>query len=96
MYNRRNKFDPLWNTLVVGGMEKDAVGKLTKPFLGMVREIIRSHPLLLFLDEPLSFLTLFCPSPLPAATPLFLLLLPLFFTFLPLHGLVIDGLITTS
>jgi 20S proteasome subunit beta 7 len=30
MYNRRNKFDPLWNTLVVGGLDGD------KPFLGMV------------------------------------------------------------
>eukprot|EP00877_Chromochloris_zofingiensis_P009749 jgi/Chrzof1/5027/Cz15g09020.t1 len=30
MYNRRNKFDPLWNTLVVGGVEDG------KSFLGMV------------------------------------------------------------
>lgn len=22
MYNRRNKFDPLWNSIVVGGVEK--------------------------------------------------------------------------
>lgn len=28
---RRNKFDPLWNSLVVGGVGKDG-----KPFLGMV------------------------------------------------------------
>lgn len=31
MYNRRNKFDPLWNSLVVGGVGADG-----KPFLGMV------------------------------------------------------------
>lgn len=31
MYNRRNKMDPLWNTLVVGGLELD-----NTPFLGMV------------------------------------------------------------
>ena len=30
MYNRRSKFDPLWNTILVGGMQKD------KPFLGCV------------------------------------------------------------
>lgn len=30
MYNRRNKFDPLWNTIVVGGLED------SKPFLGLV------------------------------------------------------------
>lgn len=32
MYNRRNKFDPLWNTLVIGGVEP----KSGTPFLGMV------------------------------------------------------------
>ena len=31
MYNRRNKFDPLWNSLIVGGIEES-----TGPFLGMV------------------------------------------------------------
>lgn len=31
MYNRRNKFDPLWNSLVVGGVEDDG-----SSFLGMV------------------------------------------------------------
>ncbi|KXZ44882.1 hypothetical protein GPECTOR_61g835 [Gonium pectorale] len=31
MYNRRNKFDPLWNSLVVGGVEKGG-----QSFLGMV------------------------------------------------------------
>merc|ERR1712156_1331137 len=30
LYNRRSKFDPLWNTIVVGGMQDD------KPFLGGV------------------------------------------------------------
>lgn len=30
MYNRRSKFDPLWNTILVGGIQKD------KPFLGCV------------------------------------------------------------
>lgn len=30
MYNRRNKFDPLWNSLVVGGLQDG------QPFLGMV------------------------------------------------------------
>ncbi|GAX82394.1 hypothetical protein CEUSTIGMA_g9822.t1 [Chlamydomonas eustigma] len=31
MYNRRNKFNPLWNSLVVGGVQPDGM-----PFLGMV------------------------------------------------------------
>ena len=31
MYNRRNKFDPLWNSLVVGGVGRDGA-----PFLGTV------------------------------------------------------------
>jgi len=31
LYNRRNKFDPLWNTLVVAGIEPDGA-----PFLGAV------------------------------------------------------------
>jgi len=31
MYNRRNKFDPLWNTLILGGVKKG------QKFLGMVR-----------------------------------------------------------
>lgn len=31
LYNRRNKFDPLWNTLVVAGIEPDG-----SPFLGAV------------------------------------------------------------
>ncbi len=30
LYNRRSRFDPLWNTVVVGGMQED------KPFLGVV------------------------------------------------------------
>mmetsp|Transcript_13883 Transcript_13883/g.35682 ORF Transcript_13883/g.35682 Transcript_13883/m.35682 type:complete len:297 (+) Transcript_13883:150-1040(+) len=30
MYNRRNKFDPLWNSLIVGGFYDD------KPFLGTI------------------------------------------------------------
>ncbi len=30
MYNRRNKFDPLWNSLVLGGIKKG------KKYLGMV------------------------------------------------------------
>jgi len=33
MYNRRSKFNPLWNTMVVGGMQQD------KPFLGYVDKI---------------------------------------------------------
>lgn len=33
MYNRRNKFDPLWNSIVVGGIEKG------EPFLGFVSMI---------------------------------------------------------
>eukprot|EP00475_Leptophrys_vorax_P044013 TRINITY_DN8665_c0_g1_i1.p2 TRINITY_DN8665_c0_g1~~TRINITY_DN8665_c0_g1_i1.p2 ORF type:complete len:294 (+),score=15.36 TRINITY_DN8665_c0_g1_i1:90-971(+) len=33
MYNRRNKFDPLWNSLVVGGIDNG------KPFLGFVSMI---------------------------------------------------------
>ena len=32
MYNRRNKMNPLWNSLVIGGVEPDT----GKPFLGMV------------------------------------------------------------
>lgn len=31
MYNRRNKFDPLWNSLVVGGLDQTG-----KPFLGTI------------------------------------------------------------
>ena len=30
MYNRRNKFDPLWNTLILGGVKKGV------KYLGMV------------------------------------------------------------
>ncbi len=30
LYNRRSRFDPLWNTVVVGGIQED------KPFLGVV------------------------------------------------------------
>lgn len=30
MYNRRNKFDPLWNSLVLGGVKKG------QKYLGMV------------------------------------------------------------
>ncbi|XP_042896109.1 proteasome subunit beta type-4 [Parasteatoda tepidariorum] len=33
LYNRRSKFDPLWNVYVVGGMQDD------KPFLGYVDKI---------------------------------------------------------
>lgn len=33
MYNRRSKFDPLWNTVVVGGLENG------EPFLGYVDKI---------------------------------------------------------
>jgi 20S proteasome subunit beta 7 len=35
MYNRRNKMDPLWNSLVVAGLQADGQGGL-KPFLGTV------------------------------------------------------------
>ena len=34
MYNRRNKFDPLWNTLVLGGVKKGPKGD--EKYLGMV------------------------------------------------------------
>lgn len=34
LYNRRNKFDPLWNSLVVGGVKDDGT-----PFLGSVSMI---------------------------------------------------------
>lgn len=37
LYNRRNKFDPLWNSLVVGGLEEGA------PFLGMIGMIGTSY-----------------------------------------------------
>lgn len=33
LYNRRSRFDPLWNTFVVGGMQED------KPFLGFVDKL---------------------------------------------------------
>jgi len=33
LYNRRSKFDPLWNTIIVGGMQDG------KPFLGCVDHI---------------------------------------------------------
>ena len=33
MYNRRNKFDPLWNTLLLGGVKKG------QKFLGMVHKL---------------------------------------------------------
>mmetsp|Transcript_32829 Transcript_32829/g.72515 ORF Transcript_32829/g.72515 Transcript_32829/m.72515 type:complete len:292 (+) Transcript_32829:183-1058(+) len=36
MYNRRNKFNPLWNTLIVGGIPQ---GSEAKPFLGTVSMI---------------------------------------------------------
>jgi hypothetical protein len=35
MYNRRNKFDPLWNSLVLGGVKKGPKGDEEK-YLGMV------------------------------------------------------------
>ncbi|DBA04855.1 TPA: hypothetical protein N0F65_004492 [Lagenidium giganteum] len=35
LYHRRNKFDPLWNTVVVGGLHPDT----KKPFLGQVNMI---------------------------------------------------------
>ena len=34
MYNRRNKFDPLWNSLVIGGVKKGPKGE--EKYLGMV------------------------------------------------------------
>jgi len=37
MYNRRNKFDPLWNTLVLGGVKKGPKGD--EKYLGMVNMI---------------------------------------------------------
>lgn len=36
MYNKRNKFDPLYNSIVVGGYREDA------PFLGLV-DMVGSH-----------------------------------------------------
>ncbi|GMF43666.1 unnamed protein product [Phytophthora fragariaefolia] len=35
LYHRRNKFDPLWNTIVVGGLNPET----SKPFLGQVTMI---------------------------------------------------------
>ncbi|KAF0924258.1 hypothetical protein E2562_009965 [Oryza meyeriana var. granulata] len=37
MYNRRNKFDPLWNSLVIGGVKKGPNGE--EKYLGMVNMI---------------------------------------------------------
>ncbi|TVU08931.1 hypothetical protein EJB05_42358, partial [Eragrostis curvula] len=37
MYNRRNKFDPLWNSLVLGGVKKGPKGE--EKYLGMVNMI---------------------------------------------------------
>uniref|UniRef100_A0A0D9WIZ3 Proteasome subunit beta n=1 Tax=Leersia perrieri TaxID=77586 RepID=A0A0D9WIZ3_9ORYZ len=37
MYNRRNKFDPLWNSVVIGGLKKGSHGD--EKFLGMVNMI---------------------------------------------------------
>ncbi|KAL6846777.1 hypothetical protein ACP4OV_024225 [Aristida adscensionis] len=37
MYNRRNKFDPLWNSLVIGGVKKGPKGE--EKYLGMVNMI---------------------------------------------------------
>ncbi|KAK1610519.1 hypothetical protein QYE76_034192 [Lolium multiflorum] len=37
MYNRRNKFDPLWNSLVLGGVKKGPKGD--EKYLGMVNMI---------------------------------------------------------
>lgn len=36
MYNRRNKFDPLWNSLVIAGVEPGENGAV-KPFVATVR-----------------------------------------------------------
>eukprot|EP00817_Percolomonadidae_sp_ATCC50343_P004233 CAMPEP_0117428118 /NCGR_PEP_ID=MMETSP0758-20121206/7904_1 /TAXON_ID=63605 /ORGANISM="Percolomonas cosmopolitus, Strain AE-1 (ATCC 50343)" /LENGTH=208 /DNA_ID=CAMNT_0005214311 /DNA_START=188 /DNA_END=814 /DNA_ORIENTATION=- len=36
MYQRRNKFDPLWNAVIVGGVEPTYDGSQPKPFLGYV------------------------------------------------------------
>lgn len=38
LYNRRNKFDPLWNSLVVGGVQNDGT-----PYLGTVGMIGTSY-----------------------------------------------------
>lgn len=43
MYNRRNKFNPLWNTLVLGGVKNG------KSYLGMVRLSLSSHIYKIFL-----------------------------------------------
>ena len=39
MYNRRNKFDPLWNTLVLGGVKKGPKGD--EKYLGMVWSVFK-------------------------------------------------------
>ncbi|DBB18528.1 hypothetical protein WJX82_008712 [Trebouxia sp. C0006] len=42
IYNRRTKMDPLWNSLVVGGLQTDKEGQL-KPFLGFLGMIGTSY-----------------------------------------------------
>lgn len=39
MYNRRNKFDPLWNSLVIGGVKKGPKGE--EKYLGMVYSLAK-------------------------------------------------------
>jgi 20S proteasome alpha/beta subunit len=45
MYNRRNKFDPLWNSLVLGGVKKGPKGE--EKYLGTVYSSFKQQYLIL-------------------------------------------------
>ncbi|CDF37595.1 unnamed protein product [Chondrus crispus] len=42
MYNRRNKMDPLWNYVVIAGMQNGDDGEEAKPVLGLV-DLVGTH-----------------------------------------------------